>query len=497
MTQVASGQGHGLALLADGSVRGWGGWNDNQAGEASVPVGLGGVTRICAGVGSHSVALRFDGTVVCWGSNGYGECLGTSVTGQAIVGTPDGRPVMVMGVTLTEVRDVAAGFYHTVALRHDGTVVTWGEDAGQRSLPAGLVGVRAIGAGMWATYVLRNDGTVTGAACDGFEPLVTAPSRSNLFTAVASGWDHALAIRTDRSLVAWGDNGNFQCSIPTNVTNVLQAAGGFQHSIALLSTGRVRCWGSNLAFGGRYAGQGTDLSSLTSVTQIACGDFHNVARRSTGSVVCWGLNDQGRCLGSSATGTPIGGTPTGQATRVRGVTLASIAKVAAGGDHSMAVNAAGAVFCWGSNVDSEGNAVGQSTPPASLSGVVGIAGSGNHSLALRSDGTVVGWGSNDWGESRGTDALGQPIGGAPDGQPIRIDGQLLAGISQISATGEASLALRPDGTVVAWGAAPAPAPQALVGVQSIVGGRSHALVLLDVASSDCAGVGAAGRASLR
>ena len=108
----------------------------------------------------------------------------------------------------------------------------------------------------------------------------------------------------------------------------------------------------------------------------------------------------------------------------------------------------------------------------------------------------MGWGSNWSGESRGTDASGMPIEGPPDGLPVRIGGVVLSGISQITATGGASLALRSDGTVVAWGAAPAPSPSGLSGVRAIAGGNGHAVALLEDAPSDCAGIGAAGVATL-
>jgi hypothetical protein len=65
------------------------------------------VVAVAAG-GSHSVAIKGDGTVVAWGNNNYG---------QATV------PAGLAGVTA-----VAAGGRHTVALKGDGTVVAWGND---------------------------------------------------------------------------------------------------------------------------------------------------------------------------------------------------------------------------------------------------------------------------------------------------------------------------------------------------------------------------------
>ena len=70
-------------------------WGQNYNGQTNVPAGLSGVTAIAAG-GWHTVALRSDGTVVAWGWN---------TDGQTIV------PAGLSGVTA-----IAAGAYHTVAL---------------------------------------------------------------------------------------------------------------------------------------------------------------------------------------------------------------------------------------------------------------------------------------------------------------------------------------------------------------------------------------------
>ena len=74
---------------------------------------------------------------------------------------------------------------------------------------------------------------------------------------------------------------------------------------------------------------------------------------------------------------------------------------------------------------------GQTNVPAGLSGVTAISAGGYHSLALKDDGTVVAWGGNYNGEST-----------VPAG---------LSGVTAISGGGFHSLALKDDGTVVGWG----------------------------------------------
>src|SRR5438445_472441 len=98
-----------------------------------------------------------------------------------------------------------------------------------------------------------------------------------------------------------------------------------------------------------------------------------------GTIVAWGSNndDAGNYAGEISP--PAG--------------LTSVAMIAAGGFHSLALNLDGSVVAWGD----DGN--GQSSVPSGLSNVVGIAAGYYHSLALTSTGTVVAWGSNVSGET--------------------------------------------------------------------------------------------------
>jgi hypothetical protein len=89
-----------------------------------------------------------------------------------------------------------------------------------------------------------------------------------------------------------------------------------------------------------------------------------------------------------------------------------------------------------------------------------MAAGGNHSLALKSDGTVLAWGYNESGQST-----------VPAG---------LSGVVAIAGGGDHSLALKSDGTVVAWGAtgsAQSTVPAGLSGVVAIAGGEYHSLAL--------------------
>ena len=84
----------------------------------------------------NTLAVKQDGTVVAWGRNDVGQCVVPS--------------------TLTDVVEASAGYYHSVALKSDGTVVCWGSDGyGQSSVPVGLSGVVQVQAGDFHTVALK------------------------------------------------------------------------------------------------------------------------------------------------------------------------------------------------------------------------------------------------------------------------------------------------------------------------------------------------------
>jgi alpha-tubulin suppressor-like RCC1 family protein len=74
---------------------------------------------------------------------------------------------------LTGVVAMAAGFFHNLALKSDGTVLAWGTSTnaadigtdpnyGQTIVPAGLSNVVSMGGGGWHSLALRSDGIVVG-----------------------------------------------------------------------------------------------------------------------------------------------------------------------------------------------------------------------------------------------------------------------------------------------------------------------------------------------
>jgi len=284
-------------------------------------------------------------------------------------------------------------------------------------------------------------------------------------TAIAGGLTHSLALSSTGQMLAWGDdtygelgNGtsNTSTSIPVAVrlpsgTTVTAIAGGGAHSLALTSTGQVLAWGDN--YYGQLGNNSTTNSSTpvtvslplgTAVTAIAAGSGHSLALTSTGKVLAWGYNGTGQLGNGSTTDSS---TPVAVGIRL-GTTVAAIA---GGFNHSLALTSTGQVLAWGYNADGElgnGTTTNFSTPvPVTLpSGtlVTAIAGGGYHSLALTSTGRVLAWGQNTYGQlGNGTITSSST--------PVAVNLPFGTTVTVIAAGGAHNLALTSSGRVLAWG----------------------------------------------
>jgi hypothetical protein len=304
----------GIALLGfapggwtqDGTVIAWG---DNRTGQGTVPSGLSDVVAIAAGEW-HNLALKADGTVVAWGYN---------------AGVPS---------DLNNVVAIGAGGYHNMALKADGTVRAWGaNDYGQINVPAGLNNVVSVKGGWVHSLALKADGTVV-AWGRGTEGQATVPGDLNNVVAIAAGEYHNLALKADGTVTAWGHNGFGQTTVPASLgNNVVAIAGGGLHSLALKSDGTVAAWGWN------HHGQATVPAGLRDVVAIAGGAEHSLALKSDGTVVGWGANDgwANNDPNCAIIGGPCERKYTGQIDVPAG--LNNVVAIAAGVFHSIALTA--------------------------------------------------------------------------------------------------------------------------------------------------------------
>jgi alpha-tubulin suppressor-like RCC1 family protein len=358
--------------------------------------GLGGVAAVTGGgtfeEDQFALALRENGTVMSWGAD-PGGALGNGSEGASSVPTP----VCAVGATspcseesqqLKGVVAVSAGADHTIALLQNGTVVTWGEIA-------------------------------FGGLGDGTNKPSNVPVRVC-----------AVGTPSPQEREAKGETPG--CPTGPYIEGVTAISTGSRFFLAV-SNGTVVAWGTNSGSGvlGNGKGSGTTFTPapvcavgtvgecpsgpyLTGATALSSTSTDSLALLSNGKVAAWGAGAEGQ-LGN--------GTEAASFVPVEVSSLTGVAAVAAGGElinggnpHMLALLGTGTVKAWGNNAFGQ-LGVGMSTPPGpeecgsfhtpcaktpvavhGLSGVTGIAARGQHSLAVVKDGAIYAWGKNSSGE---------------------------------------------------------------------------------------------------
>src|SRR3990172_9130705 len=107
--------------------------------------------------------------------------------------------LMIAGLLVAGVAPVAGGTGPA------GSVVSWGSDrfGALSGTPSGADYV-AVAAGDWHSLALKADGSIVGwgrGYCD-----VTPPPADTDFVAISAGHDYALALKSDGAIVGWGCN---------------------------------------------------------------------------------------------------------------------------------------------------------------------------------------------------------------------------------------------------------------------------------------------------
>ncbi len=315
--------------------------------------------------------------------------------------------------------------------------------------------------------VIGGPGSLTALAVD--------ESIGNLSpSAVAAGTENTCALFATGDVACWGDNhagaignGTFftDSNLPIAVkdgalegNHVSQIDTG-PHTCALLTNGKVACWGENnegqLGTGNRNDSEvpvlvdGGALSSKV-VTQIATGTNHTCALIAGGTVSCWGWNFAGELgIGNTERSeVPVlvaGGALTGEI----------VTEITTGSSFTCALIAGGTVSCWGENNSGQlgtGDENDSNIPVlvdgGSLAGkrVIELGVGTAHACALLSDGTVSCWGRNRYGQLGIGNNTKKNLPTSSDRGALN-----LRTVTQITLGSYHTCALVADGSLVCWG----------------------------------------------
>ena len=346
---------------------------------------------------SHTLALKTDGTIWAWGLNGNGQ-LGNGTLATQIIPM---KPIKIGNST--DWIQVRVGHGPSYAIKTDGTLWAWGYN-----------GNGQLGDG---TFTDKNVPTQIGNAMDWRQ----------IYTEVIS----THGIKTDGTLWAWGNNYYGQLGDGTNIvktvpiqigtaTNWSQiSAGGnsstLGHTIALKTDGSLWAWGNNDY---RQLGDGTSVSknspiqigTATDWAQISAGNVHTLALKNDGTLWAWGNNIYYQ-LGDGTQTTINVPTQIGIDTNWKNIDAAYM--------HNIAIKTDGTLWAWGNNSYGQlgnGSLIYLNTPTqidfATDWNVISAA--GYNSFAIKSDGNLLAWGYNYYGQLGDSTLIDNNI-------PIQID----------------------------------------------------------------------------
>jgi alpha-tubulin suppressor-like RCC1 family protein len=404
-TSVSAGETHTVAITSVGGLFAWGAGSSGRLGvgiggtgtiNRSIPlqIGTSSWTSVSSGA-THTAAITSNGLLFTWGVGSSGR-LGVGIGGTGTINRSS--PTQVGSSSWTS---VSAGQGHTVAIRSDSLLFTWGFAA------AGRLGIDSIanrsspiqvGSDLWNSVsaaeghsaAIRNDGALFtwGVGTSGRLGLNDVISRSSptqvgssSWTQVTAGTTHTAGILNNNLIYSWGNDGNGQLGLGT--------VGGIQISPVVLQS--TQSTSSPIQIGS------------SSWSMVSAGRYGTGAIRSDGLLFMWGLNNYGQ-VGNNSTAYIIN-SPTQIGT-------SSWIMVSVGDNHTAAIRSDTALFIWGSGYNGRlGNnaSSGRRSSPIQVGtsiSWISVSAGRSHTVGIQRDnpglpnntGSLFSWGANQYGQ---------------------------------------------------------------------------------------------------
>ena len=243
---------HVAGIKTDGTIwltgrNSFGQLGDNTTTNRSSPVQVvGGGTnwRFLNCGGKHTAAIKTDGTLWLWGNNAYGQLGTNNITNTS-------SPIQTVSGGTTW-RQVECGYHHSAAIKSDGTLWLWGINA------YGCLGDN--------TRVNKSSPVQTISGGTTWRQVSCSDGNANTRFSSISG--HTAAIKTDNTLWLWGLNnyGQLGDNSVTDKSSPVQTVAG----------------GNDWRF-------------------VSCGERHTAAIKTDGTMWCWGLGTSGQLGNNAAT----------------------------------------------------------------------------------------------------------------------------------------------------------------------------------------------------
>ncbi len=438
----------GIPLLGDGT-------RSARSGPVLVS-GLGNNALSLSAGASHTCVVTRAHTVKCWGDNNGGEL------GNGTIGGSSAAPLDV--VNLTDAVSVSTSldgpFSATCAVTQSGAAKCWGgwkpgatapapEDVA--GLTSGVISVSPSG-GVVDGCALMSPGSVSCWGPFGPPPSTATGLPSDIVSMALGGYDQTGCVRTASGTVSCFNFSGGQASgvsAISGISGASQLSCGSTHCCVVVA-GQVKCWGFD-QYGqlgdGRPAAKPLPvplkIAASANAAQVAIRSDGGCLVTKAGAVQCWGESNTSGQLGDGTTQNRVG------LIDVKGLS-AGVTHLASAETSTCAVTSTG-VVCWGEGP--LGNGIHNSSVPVAVSGLS----SGVQSIcaqeydtstgycAVDAAGAVQCWGSNFGGQ------LGD--GTTVDRTTPVVATGLTSGYSAVSCRYQATCALSHSGTAKCWGPA--------------------------------------------
>jgi alpha-tubulin suppressor-like RCC1 family protein len=316
---------------------------DGTTVNKSSPVQIGSLTnwkQIASGQ-TLTAAVKTDGTLWACGYNGYGQ-IGNNAAPSASVFYSS--PIQVG--SLTNWKQIAVGYYHTAAIKTDGTLWTWGNN----------------------TNAQLGDGTIVPKS----SPIQVGSSTN--WKQVAAGSAHTAAIKTDGTLWTWGYNNHGQIGNGATISTTV------------------------------FMSTPVQVGSLSTWKQVSCGITYTIAIQTNGTLWACGYNDYGQIGNGQAVSTTVF-----YSTPIQVGSLTNWKQISAGYSFVAAIKTDGTLWTWGQNNQFNitfygnlglGDTAHRSSPVqvGSLTNWKYVSAGANCTAAIKTDGTLWTFGANDYGQ---------------------------------------------------------------------------------------------------
>lgn len=245
---IAAADYYACGILLDGTLRCWGDPTFTGGTSTAPPAGT---FKHVAVESNHACAVSTTGDVICWGEEPLDE----------------GETVPRIG----PYQKVEVGTRHTCGIRADGTLDCWGDSYFAARTPSGtfrdLEGYRTKACAITTTNITM--------CWDGF--------RSDTYwadtIALDAGLSHLCALRAGGVVSCIGSNSDGQTSVPAGTYKHVAAA--YSHSCAVRSDDTIVCWGDVF-----NSIQPPDVA----LTQLRADFAYNCGLDASGQLYCWGLD---------------------------------------------------------------------------------------------------------------------------------------------------------------------------------------------------------------